>query len=97
MTKRHLKLFIERIDVDLPRVQIVGRTEEIPATFENKTAVRTDGVLTAEGSWLPGTCLCKNYRASLYLKACEGVSQNWATVKEGRSPDLTSSARTAIE
>jgi hypothetical protein len=55
MTKRYLKLFIERITITLPKIEILGRTQAILATLENKTAVRTDGVLTAGGSWLPGT------------------------------------------
>ena len=55
MTKRYLKLFIERILIKLPKVEIIGRTEAVMAVLENKNAVRTDGVLTAMGTWLPGT------------------------------------------
>jgi hypothetical protein len=55
MTKRYLKTFIDKIIINLPKVEIVGKTEAILATLENKTAVRTDGVLTAVGAWLPGT------------------------------------------
>jgi hypothetical protein len=55
MTKRYLGLFIERITITLPKVEILGKIDAILATLENKTAVRTDGVLTAEGFWLPGT------------------------------------------
>ena len=53
MTKRYLKLFIERILIKLPKVEIIGRTEAVMAVLENKNAVRTDGVLTAMGTWLP--------------------------------------------
>jgi site-specific DNA recombinase len=70
MTKRYLKLFIDRITINLPRVEIVGKTAAILATLENKTAVRTDGVLTAGGSWLPGTD--SNCRPSGYK--CPGIS-----------------------
>jgi hypothetical protein len=55
MTKRYLKLFIEKIIINLPKAEIVGKTEAVLSLLENKTAVRTDGVLTAGGSWLPGT------------------------------------------
>jgi site-specific DNA recombinase len=36
MTKRYLKLFIEKIVINLPRVEIVGKTEAILATLEKK-------------------------------------------------------------
>ena len=55
MTKRYLKLFIEKILIKLPMVEIVGKTDAILAVLENKNAVKTDGVLTAIDSWLPGT------------------------------------------
>ena len=55
MTKRYLKLFIERIVIKLPKVEIVGKSDVILAVLENRKAVSTDGVLTAVGSWLPGT------------------------------------------
>ena len=55
MTKRYLKLFIEKIVIKLPRVEIIGKTDAILAVLENKTAVRAEGVLTAVGTWLPGT------------------------------------------
>jgi hypothetical protein len=55
VTKRYLKLFIEKILIKLPRVEIIGKTDAILATLENKNAVRTEGVLTAVGTWLPGT------------------------------------------
>ena len=55
MSKRYLKLFIEKIVIRLPKVDIVGKSEVVLAVLKNKKAVRTDGVLTALGSWLPGT------------------------------------------
>jgi hypothetical protein len=55
VTKRYLKLFIEKIVIDLPKVEIVGKSEVVLAVLTNKKAARTDGVLTALGSWLPGT------------------------------------------
>ena len=55
LTKRYLRLFIERIVINLPRVDIEGKTDVLLAVLENKTAVRTDGVLTAVGAWLPRT------------------------------------------
>ena len=53
LTKRYLKLFLEKIVVKLPRVELVGKSEIILAILENQKAVRTGGVLTAVGSWLP--------------------------------------------
>jgi site-specific DNA recombinase len=55
MTKRYLKLFIEKIIIKLPRVEILGRMDAILGVLINKNAVRTDGVLTAMDNWLPGT------------------------------------------
>jgi hypothetical protein len=55
LIKRYLQLFIEKIVINLPRVEIVAKPEVILAVLENKTAVRTDGVLTAVGDWLPST------------------------------------------
>ena len=57
-TKRReklLQLFVEKIVINLPRVKIVAKPEVILAMLENKTAVRTDGVLTAVSVWLPST------------------------------------------
>jgi site-specific DNA recombinase len=55
VAKRYLKLFIERITINLPKVEIVGKSEVVLAVLENKKAVRTGGILTASGFWLPGT------------------------------------------
>ncbi len=54
LSKRYLKLFMEKMVVTLPQVEIVGRSEVVLAVLENKEAVRTAGVLTAVGFWLPG-------------------------------------------
>ena len=62
LTKRYLKLFLEKVVIKLPRVELVGKSEVVLAILENEKAVRTGGVLTAVGTWLPGTCRCKNYR-----------------------------------
>ena len=51
--KRYLRLFIETIVITLPKVEIFGKTEALLAALQNKKAVRTGGVLTAVGSWLP--------------------------------------------
>jgi site-specific DNA recombinase len=55
MTKRYLKLFIKKIVIKLPRVEILGKMDAILAVLENKNAVKTDGILTALDIWLPGT------------------------------------------
>jgi len=55
LEKRYFQLFIKKIVINLPRVEIVAKPEVILAVLENKKAVRTDGVLTAVGDWLPST------------------------------------------
>lgn len=50
-TKRYLKLFIEKIVINLPRIDITCRSNALLAVLENKTAVRS-GVLTADMYWL---------------------------------------------
>ena len=72
MTKRYLKLFIEKIVIELPKVEIIGKMDAILAVLENKNAVKTDGVLTAVGTWLPGTYRCKNYRFTFNLERYDG-------------------------
>jgi hypothetical protein len=76
LVKRYLQLFIEKIVINLPRVEIVAKPEVILAVLENKTAVRTDGVLTAVGDWLPRTYNCKNFCSTLYLKQNKRVREN---------------------
>jgi site-specific DNA recombinase len=67
LVKRYLQLFIEKIVINLPRVEIVAKPAVILAVLENKTAVRTDGVLTAVGDWLPMTYNCKNIKSTIIL------------------------------
>jgi hypothetical protein len=57
MTRSYLKLLIDRGVINLPRLESIGKTETVPAILENQKAVRTGDelVLTAVGSWLPGT------------------------------------------
>ena len=56
LTKRYLRLFIEKLIITLPKVDMYGKTETLLAVLQNKDAVRSpDGVLTAVDSWLPGT------------------------------------------
>jgi hypothetical protein len=51
--KRHLQLFVQKIVITLPKVEIIGRPDVVLAVLQNKKAVRTSGVLTAVDSWLP--------------------------------------------
>ena len=51
--KRYLRLFIDRITIRLPIVEIEANTKGIMATIQNKKAVRAE-VLTAGTSWLLG-------------------------------------------
>ena len=46
-------LFIKKIVINLPKVEIVAKPEVILAVLEKEKAVRTDGVLTAVSAWLP--------------------------------------------
>ena len=75
LVKRYLQLFIEKIVINLPRVEIVAKPQVILAVLENKTAVRTDGVLTAVSGWLPMTYNCKNFCSTLYLEQYKGVRE----------------------
>ena len=70
--KRHLQLFIQRIVITLPKVEIIGRPDVVLAVLQNKKAVRTDdAVLTAVGSWLPNTDDCENLKYAFILMGCE--------------------------
>jgi hypothetical protein len=55
LKKRYFQLFIEKIIINLPKVEIMAKPDVILVVLENKTAVRTDGVLTAVSDWLPST------------------------------------------
>ena len=76
LVKRYLQLFIEKIVIDLPKVEIVAIPEVILAVLENKKAVRTDGVLTAVGVWLPSTYNCKNFCSTLFLEQYKWVRES---------------------
>ena len=55
MTKRYLKLFIEKIVINLPKVKITAKSDVALTVLENKKAVSTGVVLTAMVNCLPGT------------------------------------------
>ncbi len=52
-TKAYLKLFIDKIEINLPRIDITCKSDVLLAALENRTAVRTGEVLTAGINWLP--------------------------------------------
>jgi hypothetical protein len=60
-TKTYLKLFIEKIVINLPRIDITCKSNVLLAALENKTAVRSNEVLTAAMFWLQRTYNCKNF------------------------------------
>jgi hypothetical protein len=45
-TKAYLKLFIEKIIINLPRIDIICKSNVLLAALENKTAVRSGEILT---------------------------------------------------
>jgi hypothetical protein len=53
VTKAYLKLFIEQILIKFVRIDITCKSNVLLATLENKTAVRSGEVLTADMYWLP--------------------------------------------
>jgi hypothetical protein len=53
ITKRYLKLFIEKIIINLPTIDITCKSSALLAALENKTAARRDELLTADINWLP--------------------------------------------
>lgn len=53
MVKNYLRLFIKKIVIKLPIVEIEGKAEGVLAALRNKKAVRTGEVLTAMDYWLP--------------------------------------------
>ena len=53
MTRSYLKLFIEKIDIKLPVINITCKSRTLLAALENKSAARTGDILAAEGYWLP--------------------------------------------
>lgn len=52
--KHCFKLILEKIMIKLLRVDLVGNSGVSMAILGNEKAVRTRGVLTAVGTWLPG-------------------------------------------
>ena len=60
-TKAYLKLFIEKIVINLPGLTLPVMSNVLLAAPENKTAVRSGEVLTADMYWLHGTYNCKNF------------------------------------
>jgi hypothetical protein len=52
-TKAYLKLFTEKIVITLPRIDITCKSNVLLAAIENKSAVRSGDVLTADMYWLP--------------------------------------------
>jgi hypothetical protein len=79
--KRYLKLFVERIVITLPKVEIVGKTEAVLSLLENKTVLGTDLVPRTGQIQLPGTGSCKNFRTTLFIKGKQGVGADSASVK----------------
>ena len=51
-TKAYLKLFIEKIVINFPRIDITYKSNVLLAALENKTAVRSGEILTADMYWL---------------------------------------------
>ena len=52
-TKVYLKLFIEQIVINLPRIDITCKTSVLVAALENQTAARSCDILAADMNWLP--------------------------------------------
>ena len=95
MSKRYLKLFIEKIVIRLPKVDIVGKSEVVLAVLKNKKAVRTDGVLTALRSWLPGTDFLRFAQDKL---TCGFTETEEPELKWGRKgPNLILAPRDGLE
>ena len=83
MAKRYLKLFIERITINLPKVEIVGKSEVVLAVLENKKAVRTGGILTASGSWLPLVDALRNQFAEPSKQVMDTILVSQSQMKSG--------------
>jgi hypothetical protein len=66
-TKAYLKLFIEKIVINLPRIDITCKSGVLLAALENKTAARSCDVLAADINWLAGTYSCKNFMTALFM------------------------------
>ncbi len=64
-TKAYLKLFIEDIVINLPRIDIFCKSDVLLAAMGNKTAVRNGDFLTADLFWLQRTYNCKKIWTSV--------------------------------
>ena len=54
LTKCCLNLFIEKILINLSRIDITCKSRVLLAAADNKTAARSGDFLAADVSWLPG-------------------------------------------
>ena len=68
-TKAYLKLFIEKIVINLPRIDITCKSKVLLAELENKTAARSGEVLAADMYWLQRTYNCRNFITTLFMNA----------------------------
>ncbi len=53
LTKRYLKLFVEKIVINLPKIDISCKSSILLAALKNKTAASSGEVLAADSFWLP--------------------------------------------
>jgi hypothetical protein len=81
MVKRFLQLLVEKVVINLPKVKIVVKPDGVLAVLENKTAARTDGVLTAVSGWLPSTYNRKNFCSTLFPKQNKWVRKSCGRAK----------------
>jgi hypothetical protein len=66
LMKGCLRLFVDRIVIELPIVKIAGNTRVVLNALQNKTAART-GVLTAVIAWLPDSFEYENFTSTLII------------------------------
>ena len=69
--KAYLKLFIEKIVINLPRIDIICKSNVLLAALENISAVRSGEVLTADMYWLQRTYSCRNFITTLFMNAAK--------------------------
>jgi hypothetical protein len=70
-TKAYLKLFIEKIVINLPRIDITCKSKVLLAELENKTAARSGEVLAADMYWLQRTYNYRNFITILFMNAAK--------------------------
>ena len=70
-TKAYFKLFIEKIVINLPRIDIICKSNVLLAALENISAVRSGEVLTADMYWLQRTYSCRNFITTLFMNAAK--------------------------